>query len=1441
MPPRRSSRSARASVEPSEAPTSKRKRQDPTEKENKLRAKQSRSKPKDLEDIPESDVDENEEEDGHPPVKRPRPSLERESDDENESPVPKRRNAKASHNTEESRTRRGKRAPAKTLAISSDEEEEADSEVETKPKPKPKRTAANKSRPIVADSDEDDVGAPASGSEEEEDEKPKKSNGRRASTTKAKSKSKSAPKSKKRASVTPAPSHSDAELASSTARPPNAPGPDAYEVVPNSELVVTRTATKSNSSRYTINRRTSTFTEVQTLLKGRGIDLDHKRFLILQGEVESIAQMKPKGSTEHEDGLLEYLEDIIGTSHYVEPISESLTQIEVFQEERGSKLNRLRIVEKEKNSLEEQKKEAENYLRLKNDKALAQNKLWQWALWKSFIAEEESQRSVAQFTEELKAEQDRNKDDRQHFEALQKHHAERQAAYKKVQETASAAIQELAGYEKQQIQLKEKLKHSTAKDKKASKSLAEDKAAHATAERTIAESTNKMKKKRIEMEEQEASLAQEEAKLEAIQDSLKGELTASTEKRFLNAFVLDKTQVFHDQIEAKQKDLQPWTTKINAKTAAINVATSERDALSRKARDLVEALESADNDLQQLKRDQDEKHEQQETLKADKKAHQAAIANQDAQKSAQELRSQASSARHKLNEARSTVAEKTSQNRVVDGLNQYKSSGRIPGFHGRLGSLGTIPDKYDIAVSTACGALHNMVVDHVEEAQSAIQYLRQHNLGRATFIVLDKCNQGGMDPIQTPEGVPRLFDLITPKEPRFAKAFYKALANTLVVDNQDQANRIAFGGRQRWRVVTLAGQLIESTGVMSGGGNSPARGAMSSKLAPDAISPEALQRLDQECAQVEQRLERATREARDAEAALDHVKQQLPETETAFQKLGLDIEIGKNRITEASKRLSELKSQNKPNSADLTRASKLDSEIERTQADLNDLQGKASGIEQAIAELEERIIQIGGSKLLAQKSKVDGIKLLINLANEEITKAEVAKAKAEKDVVKLAQTIESNSKIKTEVDAELEELDRQVDQLTDYINTQQKNVDEAKSAAENCKDDLDSVKQSLEEKEEEIQSFRQREVAIETKLDEAQRLLDENAAKVEHWRENLETLVLEEIEDDDDEDEEGNEFNDKENAHNAAKVKSTNQEPATADEDVKMEDDGLKLDDEGPSEEGATNGLPNYRVEELAKFKQREMNIAVETLDDQLKRMKPNLEVLEEYKKVEQLYLARAQDVEETTKLRDAEKAKYEGLRKRRLDEFMTGFSLISLKLKEMYQMITLGGNAELELVDSMDPFSEGIIFSVMPPKKSWKNISNLSGGEKARVLSFVFEAASADGFTDSEFSCLGLCSARLQGAFVSVDGHPNLMAYGQPTPLYFMDEIDAALDFRNVSIVANYIKDRTKNAQFIIISLRNDMFELSHRLIGIYKTANATRSISIDNHSLNSSIVKAV
>ena len=58
------------------------------------------------------------------------------------------------------------------------------------------------------------------------------------------------------------------------------------------------------------------------------------------------------------------------------------------------------------------------------------------------------------------------------------------------------------------------------------------------------------------------------------------------------------------------------------------------------------------------------------------------------------------------------------------------------------------------------------------------------------------------------------------------------------------------------------------------------------------------------------------------------------------------------------------------------------------------------------------------------------------------------------------------------------------------------------------------------------------------------------------------------------------------------------------------------------------------------------------------------------------------------------------------------------------------------------------------------------------------------------------------------------------------MDEIDAALDFKNVSIVAEYIKKRTKNAQFIIISLRNHMFDLADKLVGVHKIDDKTKTL---------------
>ena len=65
-----------------------------------------------------------------------------------------------------------------------------------------------------------------------------------------------------------------------------------------------------------------------------------------------------------------------------------------------------------------------------------------------------------------------------------------------------------------------------------------------------------------------------------------------------------------------------------------------------------------------------------------------------------------------------------------------------------------------------------------------------------------------------PENVPRLFDLVKVKEPDVLPAFYFALRDTLVAKDLEQATRIAYG-KTRYRVVTLGGQLIDTSGTVS--------------------------------------------------------------------------------------------------------------------------------------------------------------------------------------------------------------------------------------------------------------------------------------------------------------------------------------------------------------------------------------------------------------------------------------------------------------------------------------------------------------------------------------------------------------------------------------------------------------------------------------------------
>lgn len=171
-----------------------------------------------------------------------------------------------------------------------------------------------------------------------------------------------------------------------------------------------------------------------------------------------------------------------------------------------------------------------------------------------------------------------------------------------------------------------------------------------------------------------------------------------------------------------------------------------------------------------------------------------------------------------------------------------------------------------------------------------------------------------------------------------------------------------------------------------------------------------------------------------------------------------------------------LRAKTKPDSGDVARINVLDAEIDAATSKLEELEEGKSAIDDELKRLEKKIIDVGGARLLTQKSKVDGIRLHINLANDEITKAEVAKAKAEKDVKKLESVITTNSSSLEEVQEDLQKLEEELSDCIQYVEDIRSKVADAQAAAENSKDDLDNLKSELDEKTEEIQAFRAKEV-----------------------------------------------------------------------------------------------------------------------------------------------------------------------------------------------------------------------------------------------------------------------------------------------------------------------------------------------------------------------------
>lgn len=232
--------------------------------------------------------------------------------------------------------------------------------------------------------------------------------------------------------------------------------------------------------------------------------------------------------------------------------------------------------------------------------------------------------------------------------------------------------------------------------------------------------------------------------------------------------------------------------------------------------------------------------------------------------------------------------------------------------------------------------------------------------------------------------------------------------------------------------------------------------------------------------------------------------------------------------------------------------------------------------------------------------------------------------------------------------------------------------------------------------------------------------------------------------------------------------------------------------------------LPKQLRERHSHRVEAEMAAKIEAIGEELEQMAPNAKAIERLKEVEKKLKSYDKD---HTKARQAENKAYEKFKRvtdSRHRAFMATFNHLAAKIDFIYKELTksstspFGGVASLTLEDEEEPYNAGVKFHAMPPSKRFRDMDLLSGGEKTMAaLALLFAIHSY-----------------------------------QPSPFFVLDEVDAALDVANVNRIATYIKNHAgPNFQFIVISLKNALFEKSDALVGIYREqqANSSRTVTLD------------
>ena len=650
---------------------------------------------------------------------------------------------------------------------------------------------------------------------------------------------------------------------------------------------------------------------------------------------------------------------------------------------------------------------------------------------------------------------------------------------------------------------------------------------------------------------------------------------------------------------------------------------------------------------------------------------------------------------------------------------QEAKRGALRRVHGPVSQLIRTKDEYTVAIEIALGAaMQQIVVDSEADGKAAISFLKRTGGGRATFLPVSviqgrSLNETGLENCTGFVGVA---DGLVSADETYRNIISNLLGRTVIVENIDNAIAMSKQYHNRFKIVTLDGQVVNPGGSMTGGSVNKEAGILSR-----ANEVEKLSRQEKDLAAKLQTQELELQEARRAadrvEFQITTAREQLAEAEKqVLTQEGLEkqhmiwLQAVQDAMDAADRELAALQERlrtNREQRAALQAELKVyRDQLAQTDASIAALEGSQTDADRAVAGITDAMNAIRTEKAALEAEKTT--------ANSHITDLRLLQAAAQGD----------RDKKLADIDAIRDEIRRLEDEIRRQEARQQENdaqTVQVRTAVENAVAEYGRIEAQKSRCENELQ---EKNKSI-LNMERACALLENKK----------ETTAIEE-------------------SNTIDKLWDTyGLTPGTAQEK------------RGVIESVAAG---NKRIAELKR--------KISALGT------PNLGAIEEYARVNERYTYLTGQRDDVLLSKKELESIIRQITSQMTEIFVTEFQKIDQYFGQVFEEMFGGGKGQLVLEDPENPLSCGIEIRVQPPGKQLKTITLLSGGEKAFVAIALY------------FAILKV----------------------RPTPFCMLDEIDAALDDRNVERFSSYLRNLSEKTQFIVITHRRGTMEASDVLYGV-------------------------